>query len=147
RLTAHDQEMQAKPKVIDHEAIKPACSGESGAVVRRRLGAFVQPPPTTPEPEARPKLKIAPPAIRDAIKIAPSPSLLDRPIHHAVAPGLVGRIAEYVLNSASYPSQPFAVAVGLAVIGTLISRRIAGPSGPRGTGTHLYQVIIGPTGS
>src|SRR5262245_46895460 len=82
-----------------------------------------------------------------AIKIAPAPSRLDPSLHNSIAPGLVGRIAEYVLNSASYPSQPFAVAVGLAVIGTLISRRIAGPSGPRGTGTHLYQVIIGPTGS
>jgi hypothetical protein len=118
----------------------------------------VEPPPTTPSSPLTPNPEPnEAPAIRNAIKIAteaakakqaePAPSLLDRPLHHGIAPGLVGRIAEYVLNSASYPSQPFAVAVGLAVVGTLISRRIAGPSGPRGTGTHLYQVIIGPTGS
>ena len=42
-----------------------------------------------------------------------------------------------------YPSEKFAVALGVGVNGTLISRRIAGPSGPRGTGTHTYQVIVG----
>lgn len=75
-------------------------------------------------------------------------SLLDRrPATSSYAPGLLGEIVNYVLNSAMYPSQTFATAVGLGVIGALISRRIGGPSGPQGTGTHLYQVIIGPTGS
>jgi Protein of unknown function (DUF3987) len=62
-------------------------------------------------------------------------------------PGIVGEIAEYVYASAMYPSRKFAIATALGVVGTLISNRIAGPSGPRGTGTHLYQALIGRTGS
>jgi hypothetical protein len=79
-------------------------------------------------------------------------TLLDRPPTDIqrparTAPGLLGEIASYFVESAMYPSQTFGIAVGLSVIGTLIGRRIAGPSGPQGTGTHLYQVVIGPTGS
>lgn len=64
-----------------------------------------------------------------------------------VAPGLVGEIADFNLGSAMYPSVSFAVAGSVVLIGSLISRRIAGPSGPLGTGTHLYLVAAGPTGS
>ena len=89
-----------------------------------------------------------------ASKLSPhAQSLLDRPLldrrpaTSSDAPGLLGEIVNYVTNSAMHPSETFATAVGLGVIGALISRRIAGPSGPQGTGTHLYQVIIGPAGS
>ena len=89
-----------------------------------------------------------------ASKLSPhAQSLLDRPLldrrpaTSSYAPGWLGEIVNYVTNSAMHPSETFATAVGLGVIGALISRRIAGPSGPQGTGTHLYQVIIGPTGS
>jgi hypothetical protein len=63
------------------------------------------------------------------------------------APGLLGELADYITASAMYPSTKWAVATGLVVMGTMISQRIAGPSGPRGTGTHLYIACIGPTGS
>jgi hypothetical protein len=46
-----------------------------------------------------------------------------------------------------YPSVGFAVGGSILLIGTLIGRRIAGPSGPLGTGTHLYLALVGPTGS
>jgi hypothetical protein len=63
----------------------------------------------------------------------------------ALAPGLVGEIAEFTTATAMYPSTKFAIATGLGIVGTLISRRIAGPSGPRGVGTHLYQALIAQT--
>jgi hypothetical protein len=64
-----------------------------------------------------------------------------------IAPGLVGEITDFTLDSAMYPSVGFAVGGSLLLVGTLIGRRIAGPSGPLGTGTHLYLVLVGPTGS
>src|SRR6516162_6980048 len=64
-----------------------------------------------------------------------------------IAPGLVGEMADFTISSAMYPSAGFAVGGSIATIGTLIGRRIAGPSGPLGTGTHLYFVLVGPTGS
>lgn len=64
----------------------------------------------------------------------------------AIAPGLVGEIADYIMKGAMRPSKKFSVATALAVVGTLISRRIAGPTGRRGTGTHNYFALIGPTG-
>jgi hypothetical protein len=64
-----------------------------------------------------------------------------------IAPGLVGEVADFTLGSAMYPSVGFAVGGSILTIGTLIGRRIAGPSGPLGTGTHLYLALVGPTGS
>src|SRR6516165_4748610 len=64
-----------------------------------------------------------------------------------IAPGLVGEVADFTVSSAMYPSVGFAVGGSILLIGTLIGRRIAGPSGPLGTGTHLYLVLVGPTGS
>src|SRR5262245_24924123 len=64
-----------------------------------------------------------------------------------IAPGLVGEVADFTVSSAMYPSVGFAVGGSIVTIGTLIGRRIAGPSGPLGTGTHLYLVLVGPTGS
>jgi hypothetical protein len=64
-----------------------------------------------------------------------------------IAPGLVGEVADFTLSSAMYPSVGFAVGGSIVLIGTLIGRRIAGPSGALGTGTHLYVAIAGPTGS
>src|SRR5262249_34092956 len=63
------------------------------------------------------------------------------------APGLVGEVADFTVGSAMYPSPGFAVGGSVLTIGTLIGRRIAGPSGALGTGTHLYLVLAGPTGS
>src|SRR5262249_59322436 len=64
-----------------------------------------------------------------------------------LAPGLVGEVADFTFGSAMYPSVAFAVGGSIPLIGTLIGRRIAGPSGPLGTATHLYLVLVGPTGS
>ena len=102
------------------------------------------------EPEAKPQpeedVKKPPPAtikvVRDE-EDEPREPVVSR---LAIAPGLVGEVADFTLGSAMYPSVRFAVGGSIPLIGTLIGRRIAGPSGPLGTGTHLYLVLVGPTG-
>ena len=42
----------------------------------------------------------------------------------------MGEVADFTLGSAMYPSVGFAVGGSILTIGTLIGRRIAGPSGP-----------------
>jgi len=59
--------------------------------------------------------------------------------------GVVNEIVDFFLGSAMYPSEKFARATALGIVGTLISRRIAGPSGARGVATHHYQALIGTT--
>ena len=168
KLTAHDQAMQAKFEALE---AKPAKSDKIAPTPLIQPHRIFRRPLKSPSEAAAPK-PLAPPiapseptlvaAKPEAITVAAEApltraepqlsshalSLLDRrPSNSSYAPGLLGEIVDYVVNSAMYPSQTFATAVGLGVVGTLISRRIAGPSGPQGTGTHLYQVIIGPTGS
>jgi Protein of unknown function (DUF3987) len=106
------------------------------------VSRMVAPRRTAPPPEPQPA----------APKLSPQTAqLLDRPIaplaasQSQTAPGLLGEIADFITASAMYPSTKFAMATGLGVIGALISRRIAGPSGPRGVGTHLYQALVGQT--
>jgi hypothetical protein len=127
----------AQPKVVE----EARSQSQSQAQVAQPVAVVVPPGAAVPELE----LPLAPasaPAILDR-----SPASISAPAPARLAPGIVGEIAEYFLRSAMYPSDKFAVAVGLGVVGTLISRRLAGPSGPRGTSTHLYQAVIGPTGS
>jgi hypothetical protein len=95
----------------------------------RRLGDEAKAKPE-PQPKAEPTLRL--------IVAGAKPAKLP--------PGVIGKIAEFSVDSAMYPIMKFSIAVGIGVVGTLISRRIAGPTGPRGCATHLYQALIGPTG-
>jgi hypothetical protein len=88
-----------------------------------------------PEPEPQPKAK---PTLRLIVAAAAKPAKLP--------PGVIGEIAEFSVASAMYPIMKFSIALGIGVVGTLIGRRIAGPTGPRGCATHLYQALTGPTG-
>jgi len=100
---------------------------------------------SAPKPQAKPNA--APKAKPDALDVASAPKPKPAPMSRsASAPGLIGELTDYITGSAMYPSVKFATATALGVMGTLISRRIAGPSGPRGTGTHLYQVLVTVTG-
>jgi hypothetical protein len=112
--------------------------------------------PVEPETVVEPKPAVArpspPSSMQPKARMAASPALakiLSQPAlaspRSAIAPGLLGEIADFFLASAMYPSEKFAKATALALIGTLISRRIAGPSGSRGVGTHHYQALIGTT--
>jgi hypothetical protein len=64
-----------------------------------------------------------------------------------LAPGVVGGLAEHILASANQPSEAFATAGALSIVGLLIGRRIAGPSGSGRCTTHGYWAVIGETAS
>src|SRR5262249_22925166 len=105
-----------------------------------------EPEPAEPEPEPKQEeATLKPPTIKAVRDEEDEPK---KPVGSklGIAPGLVGESADVTLRSAMYPSVGFAVGGSIPLIGTLIGRRIAGPSGPLGTGTHLYLVLVGPTG-
>jgi hypothetical protein len=58
-------------------------------------------------------------------------------------PGLIGEITEWIVRSAPRPNRMMAMSVGAVVVGTLIGRRIQGPTE---SGTHLYLAMLAPTG-
>jgi hypothetical protein len=58
-------------------------------------------------------------------------------------PGLVGQIVEWIVTGARRPNRVMALGVALGVVGTLIGRRVEGPTG---NATHLYVFILAPTG-
>jgi len=58
-------------------------------------------------------------------------------------PGLVGQIVEWIVAGARRPNRVMALGVALGVVGTLIGRRVEGPTG---NATHLYIFILAPTG-
>lgn len=119
----------------------------------RELKALMAKPeadqPKSARPIAADKIEPSsgPPAKAEAVPAEPKAGVatLARP-KSLCAPGLLGEIADFALGAMMYPSEKYAVAMAIGVNGTLISRRIAGPSGPRGTGTHTYLGIVGPTG-
>jgi hypothetical protein len=59
-------------------------------------------------------------------------------------PGLVGEIIDYVTATARRPNAVLALGTAVSVIGTLIGRRVAGPTR---SATHLYTVGVAPTGN
>jgi hypothetical protein len=59
-------------------------------------------------------------------------------------PGLVGELVEWNVQTARFPSRVMALAGALAVVGKLLDRKVAGPTM---SGTHLYTVVLAPTGS
>jgi hypothetical protein len=63
---------------------------------------------------------------------------------HTACPGLVGRIAEWILASSTYQQPLFAMGAALSIVGTVAGRHIMGPTS---SGTHLYVICAAPTGS
>jgi hypothetical protein len=59
-------------------------------------------------------------------------------------PGLLGELIEWNVRTARYPSRVMALAAAIAVVGKLLDRKVAGPTI---SGTHLYTVVLAPTGS
>ena len=59
-------------------------------------------------------------------------------------PGLLGELINWNLRTARYPSRVMALAAAIAVVGKLLDRKVAGPTN---SGTHLYTVVLAPTGS
>jgi hypothetical protein len=59
-------------------------------------------------------------------------------------PGLLGELIEWNVQTARYPSRVMALAAAIAVVGKLLDRKMAGPTM---SATHLYTVVLAPTGS
>ena len=71
-----------------------------------------------------------------------APDALEALTHNL--PGLMGEIVDWVLATAIRPNRVVAMATAVITIGTLIGRRAA--VGPYRSGSHLYLVVVGPTG-
>jgi hypothetical protein len=101
--------------------------------------------PEEPEPEAKPKAKAEPftkgPTRHwTEVKIPSNVGELERLTY---VPGVVGDIVEWIVKGAIRPNRMMALRVATVVVGTLIGRRTMGPTG---SATHLYVIILGPTG-
>jgi hypothetical protein len=58
--------------------------------------------------------------------------------------GLLGRIIDWIEATAKRPNRTLALGAATSVLGTLMGRRVAGPTM---SGTHLYTVALAPTGA
>jgi hypothetical protein len=74
---------------------------------------------------------------------APVPPIepLDQYTH---VPGAVGNIVDWIVATARRPNRVLALGAAITIVGTLIGRRVAGPTR---SATHLYVVPIGRTGT
>jgi len=61
-----------------------------------------------------------------------------------VVPGVVGEVIEWIVSSARRPNRMLALGAALTIVGTLIGRRVAGPTR---SGTHTYVVALAGTGA
>lgn len=69
-----------------------------------------------------------------------------QPIDDALTrvPGILGEVVDFIVASAARPNRRIALGAALTIVGTLIGRRMAGPTG---AGTHLYVIATYPTGA
>jgi hypothetical protein len=58
-------------------------------------------------------------------------------------PGTVGAIYDWIIAYSIRPNSVMALGVALAVVGTIISRKV---KGPQDAATHLYLIMLAPTG-
>ena len=72
---------------------------------------------------------------------APQPEPLQAFTH---VPGVVGDIVNWIVATARRPNRVLALGAAVTIVGTLIGRRVAGPTQ---SATHLYVIPVGPTGS
>ena len=99
---------------------------EAGVVADAETGEVIEEAP--PPPAAAPPATIPP---------------WKAPIDPTRCPGLVGRIAEWIVASADYPQPLLAIGAALTIVGTVAGRQLAGPTK---SGTHLYTIGVVPTG-
>jgi hypothetical protein len=77
----------------------------------------------------------------DSAKVSEGAASINQLTH---VPGLLGELIEWNVRTARYPSRMMALAAAIAVVGKLLDRKVAGPTM---SGTHLYTVVLAPTGS
>jgi len=90
-------------------------------------------------PAAKPELKEVKPEPKQT---APAADALEQYTHNV--PGIVGDTIEWIVGTARRPNRVLALGAAITIVGTLIGRRVAGPTR---SATHLYVVSVGPTGS
>jgi hypothetical protein len=73
-----------------------------------------------------------------------SPDLSDALEPLTKVPGVVGDVIDWIVATARRPNRVLALGAAITLVGTLIGRRVAGPTR---SATHLYVVPVGPTGS
>src|SRR5262249_55760286 len=69
---------------------------------------------------------------------------VDELTHFTTVPGVVGEIVDWIVATSRRPNRVLALGAAVSVVGTLIGRRVAGPTR---SATHLYAVGVAPTGS
>jgi hypothetical protein len=60
---------------------------------------------------------------------------------HTHVPGAVGNIIDWITSTARRPNRVLALGAAITIVGTLIGRRVAGPTR---SATHLYVVSVAP---
>ena len=94
-------------------------------------GEILEPAPALPAPSAE----------------APRPPLDtsdELPEHLTRVPGLLGQVIDWIDDTARQPNRVLALGAAVTLLGTLVGRRVAGPTL---SGTHLYVVTLAPSGS
>src|SRR5262249_7864920 len=96
-----------------------------------------------PKPKEQPKAPEKPPAAAEKVQPKGNPLSYEPPLYDLTkAAGLVGRLIDWITASALYPNRPLALGAALTVVGTLMGRRVMGPTQ---TGTHLYVIAVAET--
>ncbi|RTL88112.1 MAG: hypothetical protein EKK29_05930 [Hyphomicrobiales bacterium] len=73
----------------------------------------------------------------------PNSAKHELPDHLTRPAGLLGEIVDWITDSAIKPNRVLSLGAAIAAMGTIIGRRVAGPTT---SGTHLYIVALGLTG-
>jgi Protein of unknown function (DUF3987) len=71
------------------------------------------------------------------------PAAVEEPWTGDRVPGAVGAISDWIIAYSIRPNPMMALGVALAVVGTVIGRRV---KGPQDAATHLYMIMLAPTG-
>jgi hypothetical protein len=76
----------------------------------------------------------------EVVEVAPTSAPT---VYTEYPPGLVGMIAQWIVDTARRPQPELAVGAALAIVGTVAGRHIQGPTE---AGTALYVLALAPTG-
>jgi hypothetical protein len=93
-----------------------------------------------PQPKAKIENLNVPYVSWSSVAIPPNATDLQKLTY---VPGVVGEITEWIVRSATRPNRMMALGVATAVVGTIIGRRVCGPTE---SATHVYLVMLAPTG-
>jgi len=91
-----------------------------------------------------PKEPVKEPIAEPASALEPTAPIDELDSYTRNVPGVVGEVIEWILATARRPNRVLALAAAIPLVGTLIGRRVAGPTW---SATHLYTVAVAPTGA